>query len=310
MNEIKCKSVQVTDELLKKLNGFTRREHTADEVYVFSVVLCDNEIDRDGERFSEAALRKMAELFVGTTGVFDHNPSSANQTARIFDTECVTDESKKASHGEPYMYVKALAYMVKTDKNADLIKEIEGGIKKEVSVSCSVAKQTCSVCGKDLRAGRCDHRNGKSYAGVMCCTVLDEPTDAYEWSFVAVPAQRNAGVTKSKSPEGAVEKIKSAQKGISLTAAEVNEIRTKLCRLEEESRYAADYRRELEKEVIRLAYILTPFVPSKIAEESAKALDIESLRELRNSYKSKITESEAQIKKSAPAKQDNSSFKL
>ena len=30
----------------------------------------------------------------------------------------------------------------------------------------------------------------------MCHTILDDITDAYEWSFVAVPAQVNAGVTK------------------------------------------------------------------------------------------------------------------
>ncbi len=29
---------------------------------------------------------------------------------------------------------------------------------------------------------------GKTYDGRLCCTVLDDPYDAYEWSFVAVPA--------------------------------------------------------------------------------------------------------------------------
>ena len=49
-------------ELLEQLNRFTRREHTEDEVYIFSVILCDNETDRDGERFSLKALEKMREL--------------------------------------------------------------------------------------------------------------------------------------------------------------------------------------------------------------------------------------------------------
>ena len=30
----------------------------------------------------------------------------------------------------------------------------------------------------------------------VCHVVLNQPTDAYEWSFVAVPAQREAGVIK------------------------------------------------------------------------------------------------------------------
>ena len=35
------------------------------------------------------------------------------------------------------------------------------------------------------------------YKGKLCYGLLKEPTDAYEFSFVAVPAQRGAGVTKS-----------------------------------------------------------------------------------------------------------------
>lgn len=39
------------EEILKRLNEFTRREMSEDEVYIFDVILCDNDIDRDGERF-------------------------------------------------------------------------------------------------------------------------------------------------------------------------------------------------------------------------------------------------------------------
>ena len=38
----------VTDEDLKLINQYTRRELTAEEVFVFETILCDNEIDRDG----------------------------------------------------------------------------------------------------------------------------------------------------------------------------------------------------------------------------------------------------------------------
>jgi hypothetical protein len=37
---------------------------------------------------------------------------------------------------------------------------------------------------------------GKEYNGKIAHAVLDDITDAYGWSFVAVPAQVNAGVTK------------------------------------------------------------------------------------------------------------------
>ena len=51
-------------------------------------------------------------------------------------------------------------------------------------------------------AGSCGHRRGQTYDGRLCFFNLEEPADAYEWSFVAVPAQRKAGVVKAmKSPQ-------------------------------------------------------------------------------------------------------------
>lgn len=180
---------------LEQLNKFTRRQFTGDEVFIFSAVLCDNEIDRDNERFSRKSLEQLAEKFVGVTGIFDHDPRGGNQTARIFSAE-VVEESRENSLGEPYAYVKANAYMVRTDSNADLIREIDGGIKKEVSVSCAAERHICSVCGTDRLVKACHHVKGRRYDGKKCFLSLEDISDAYEWSFVAVPAQVGAGVTK------------------------------------------------------------------------------------------------------------------
>ena len=70
---------------LAQLNQFTRRTLTQEEVFLFDVRLCDNEIDRDGERFSLEALEQLKTLFVGKTGIFDHNPKGENQTEQVWD---------------------------------------------------------------------------------------------------------------------------------------------------------------------------------------------------------------------------------
>lgn len=187
---------------LEKINRFTRRPFTEEEVYAFPVVLCDNDIDRDYERFSDSALEMLAESFIGKTGISDHNPAVSNQNARIFDTEVITDNTRLTKNGEPYKYLKANAYMVRTGENADMISEIEGGIKKEVSISCSAASRKCSICGMDKAVSGCAHIKGKIYNNKMCHIILDDITDSYEWSFVAVPAQVNAGVTKRSANYG------------------------------------------------------------------------------------------------------------
>ena len=46
----------INQDELKLINNYTRSPFGEDDVYVFSVVLCDNEIDRDFERFSDDTL--------------------------------------------------------------------------------------------------------------------------------------------------------------------------------------------------------------------------------------------------------------
>ena len=74
--------IAVTAEELARINRFAKKELRAKEVYTFAVKLCDNEVDRDFERFDRAALEKLSELFVGRTGIFDHSWSAGGQTAR------------------------------------------------------------------------------------------------------------------------------------------------------------------------------------------------------------------------------------
>lgn len=179
------------------INSFARRELKPEEVYTFSLILCDNDIDRDHERFEEKTLRELAELFVGKTGISDHEWKSERQVARIYRTEFLTEPGRKTADGRDYACVKAWAYMLRSEENAGLIADIEGGIKRETSVGCAVAESVCSICGKHYGSGECGHVKGQEYGGRVCHVLLRGAVDAYEWSFVAVPAQRKAGVTKA-----------------------------------------------------------------------------------------------------------------
>ncbi len=252
--------MSVTQQDIEKIREYTRKDIPAEEIYTFPLILCDNEIDRDGEKFSSDALGRLAELFLGKTGIFDHNMSSKDQTARIYETEIVRDPSRRAADGEIYTYLSAKAYMLRSEKNKELIDEIDAGIKKETSVSCSVGSVRCSVCGKDMRKGECSHIRGRTYAGKKCFGVLSDPLDAYEWSFVAVPAQRNAGVVKSFRPHE--------------TAADADELRE-----------------EYRESVISCAARLIPSVKSEVIAQICDSLPLKLLKEFRNSLKADASRS-------------------
>ncbi len=254
-----------TPDLLAQLNQFTRREHTADEVYLFDLILCDNEIDRDGDRFSDAALDVLAKRFVGVTGIFDHNPKSGNQAARIFAAAVCSDPERKTRTGETYRFLKANAYMVRTAGNADLIREIDAGIKKEVSVSCAVSRQICSVCGANRIAKPCQHIKGNTYGDQLCFATLDGITDVYEWSFVAIPAQRHAGVTKTFGGSHG-----DAEKDALRTA--LGDTEAMLCKMTE----------IIRRDVVRLCFRQGDSTCAKALADSAADMNADQLLRLRD----------------------------
>lgn len=195
---------EVTESELRAINKYTLEPLNAEQVFTFKAVLCDNELDRTYERFNLKALQDLKKLFLGKTVIKDHRRSADGQVARIYDTELVQTD-KVAKSGEVYTKLVAHCYMVRTASNADLITEIKAGIKKEGSVGCSVKSCICSICGTDNAKSYCPHWAGRAYAkegGYQTCTfTLDGAKDAYEFSLVAVPAQKAAGVSKSYTGE-------------------------------------------------------------------------------------------------------------
>ena len=74
---------------LEKINRFTRRPFTADELYIGQLRLANNCIDRDNERFSEGTLQGFADTVVRKTLLMDHNKRDSQDaaTGKFFDVE-------------------------------------------------------------------------------------------------------------------------------------------------------------------------------------------------------------------------------
>lgn len=277
----------ISEEELEQINRLSRKKLEPEELYTFSVVLCDNEIDRDFEQFSVNTLEKLAELFVGRTGIFDHSMRGKDQKARIYSakTEFIPGQVNRV--GEPYCRLTAKAYMLRTRENEALVAEIDAGIKKEVSVGVSVEKTVCSVCGENLKIGGCSHLPGKDYGGKSCYRILDGAADAYEWSFVAVPAQPKAGVIKSFSHgrEGnIVYKLKTAGGEITLSKAQMKALLEEIVELEEEAKLGETYKKELREQVVKLLPLAVPELDPEVFKNVAQVMTIEELKAFRQAF--------------------------
>ena len=225
-----------TGAQLEAINAHAKGKLTAEQVYVFSLRLCDDQVDRDMERFDTAALPELAKLFIGKTGIVDHRWSADSQVARIFETQVVREDG--------ISYIKAWAYIRRGGSAQEVIDDIEAGIKKEVSVGCAMGWSACSICGGEY--GTCGHQKGQYYDGQLCCAILKEPVDAYEFSFVAVPAQPGAGVMKGMG----------AGKRCLKELAEEFGVQGEYRALFKEAELGRQYRKELESDVVRLCLAL------------------------------------------------------
>ena len=215
---------------IAKINEYTLEPLTAEQVYTFKAVIGNNETDdRNLMPFSRKALEELAPLYIGKTMIKDHDPSADNQVARVYDTEIRSDPEKTTGLGEPYAELIAKCYMAKTPENEGLISEIKAGIKREVSTGFAASSLRCSICGTDWVKSACAHRLGGEYEGKTCMRVIDGCSDAYELSFVAVPAQPNAGTVKAaeEEPEEAPEKTEE-EKALAEFAAKKAEIEKRL----------------------------------------------------------------------------------
>ena len=208
--------------------------------------------------------------FIGKTGIVDHHWSSDSQVARIFATEVIREENVS--------YIKAWAYIRRGSNTEEIIADIEAGIKKEVSVGCAMGRSRCSVCGGDY--GVCGHQKGESYDGQVCCAILQEPMDAYEFSFVAVPAQRSAGVLKGLGGRQTCLKELAEQFGAQ------GEYRA----LSEQAKLGAAYEKQMRSDVVRLCLSLELGVEEPVLRSVTEKLGAEELLKLKQALEARMQE--------------------
>lgn len=127
-------------------------------MYAFSVVLCDNDVDRDGERFTTDSLYELEKLLSARQELLTtiRVPKSDGEN---FSCKVEKIDGQKTALGDDYYRLKARAYLPVCESNRDIILAIDSGIIKEVSVGCAVGRVVCNVCGEDI--SMCTHKRAR-----------------------------------------------------------------------------------------------------------------------------------------------------
>lgn len=137
--------VEVTPEMLAKVNRWALKELTADQVYVRKYLLAHNGVDRDRERFPEEILDDFARTLPGKSFIFAHDKYSYLPMGLWFDasTEQISPEMFKELTGEEIRLpdgvtsakvMWAWVYILKTPSSEDLTANIDAGVYRHVSI--------------------------------------------------------------------------------------------------------------------------------------------------------------------------------
>ncbi len=178
------------EAVAEEVNRFALRPLARDEFAVFTLDLCNNQIDRHHSRFPEAELATVNRLVPGRPLMERHDLTGSLPRGTFFRSTLHRD-------GET-LSVRPDVYVLRTAENADFILNIEGGVYRDTSIGFAFRTPECSVCAKDLRT--CSHVPGKSYGEQACHYILRDVLDVIEGSVVPSGSQGTRFVAQRTLP--------------------------------------------------------------------------------------------------------------
>lgn len=135
-------------ELIDQINDQVKppRPVKAEDVHIRAMYIVSDQINSQGGCFVEDDLDRLTELLADSPVMVGHRRDSL-PVARNFKAEKVELDGR--------IWIKSYFYWMKESDSGDaLIKNIDGGIYKECSISFLFKFPECSICGEDIRGCR------------------------------------------------------------------------------------------------------------------------------------------------------------
>ena len=180
-------------ERLEAVNRYALRPLQPEEIAVFTLDLCNNQVDRHYSRFPEEELARVNALTPGRPLMERHDMAGSLPRGTFFRSR-LHREGVRVS-------VRPEVYVLRSEGNRDFILNIEGGVYRETSIGFSFRRPECSVCGRDLRV--CAHIPGRSYGAKTCHFVMRGVMEVLEGSVVPAGSQGTRFVAQQRAAAGA-----------------------------------------------------------------------------------------------------------
>ncbi len=186
-------SSEANADLLNDVNKFTLRPLDRDEFAVFTMDLCNNQIDAHYSRFPLDELESINKMVPGRPFMERHDTKGTLPRGTFFRSRLHEDAARE------YLSVRPDVYILHTEDNRGLIANIEGGVYRATSIGFSFMHPECSICHKDIRT--CDHVPGRTYGEESCHYVMHDVVSVLEGSVV-FSASQGTGFVAARDDEG------------------------------------------------------------------------------------------------------------
>lgn len=137
-----------------------------------------------------------------------HNEENGDTIGRVVEVS-YQEKSQLSNSG----YLKLIANVPDEKGKQD----IQNGLLHTVSIGAIVHEATCSICGHNIaEEGPCEHERGVEYEGKICYWMINR-MEAKEISYVIVPSDKYAQVTKywvHNKPTTSIKESFDGQKGV------------------------------------------------------------------------------------------------
>jgi len=168
-----------SDQDLDAINRHTLKPVTKDDIAVFRMDLCNDQVDRHFSRFPQKELRAINDMIVGKPLMELHDTHGRQPLGKFFQSRMNKDGGNVS--------VQPDCFILRTPANEEMIRNIEAGICCGTSIGFSFENPECSICEGDLR--ECSHYPGIDYDGERCHYVMHDVSDVYEGSVVPLGSQ-------------------------------------------------------------------------------------------------------------------------
>lgn len=177
-----------TGDTANEVNRYSLRPLDPAEYAVFTLDLCNNQVDRHFSRFPDEELATINGLTPGRPLMERHDLRGTLPRGTFFRSELHRDGDR--------LSVRPDVYVLRSNDNADFILNIEGGVYRETSIGFSFRTPECSICGEDLRT--CDHVPGRSYGDDVCHYIMRDVLEVIEGSVVSSGSQGTTFVAQQR----------------------------------------------------------------------------------------------------------------